>query len=410
MKKERGKRMKRKIRYLHMGDSHNGYTGKTNASGEYEALPIDVMTEEHINVREDDCNKSFAQCVDIAIEEKVDFVLHAGDLFDKWGYKNPNVYDAVHKEVKRLTEAGIPFVVIIGNHDLPDVRGKGVYLKTLSRIPGVHAVYQGFYEQIELEEFNTVLHCVPSTFHQSIMDESLEQVEFVPGKFNIGMAHVGVTTIKHYAESSEKTLVLELDTLVQKKLHYWALGDYHKRMTFGHNIWYSGSTERLGFGEVANAPGVLIVEMEELENGEVTVEVEEHLLNVRPMYDLPVIDAKDKPIETINEEIVKRIQNCDLDGSIVRLRITQLPVELKPFIDQEKIEDMTKSTLYFKIDYKDKILRTDGVTFDTEVEIENIRDGWSKYVEQIPSDVTFDRRRIEQIGDRLIEEAMNKID
>jgi len=60
--------------------------------------------------------KAFERAIDIIIEEKVDFVITSGDLFD---VSNPrvDVVDLSVRELKKLKDNGIPVYGIMGSHD-----------------------------------------------------------------------------------------------------------------------------------------------------------------------------------------------------------------------------------------------------------------------------------------------------
>ena len=60
--------------------------------------------------------QAFTQMIDKIIEEKVDFVIISGDLYD---VSNPRVeiVDHATKELKRLYDEGIPVYGIMGSHD-----------------------------------------------------------------------------------------------------------------------------------------------------------------------------------------------------------------------------------------------------------------------------------------------------
>src|SRR5690625_979415 len=164
------------IKFMHFADTHCGYTGNGSRYGEYESLNIPAQTEDGIPVRQDDVDKTFKQAIDIAIDKNVDFVLHAGDGTDNWGYKRPYVFNQYSSQVSRLFPHNIPYVEIVGNHNLPSEPGMGCYLETLGKFPGVHTAFNG-YEQIELPEFNVVVHCLPATSTHDQFKESLEQVK-----------------------------------------------------------------------------------------------------------------------------------------------------------------------------------------------------------------------------------------
>jgi DNA repair exonuclease SbcCD nuclease subunit len=66
--------------------------------------------------RRADFSKAFHHVIEIAIEEKVDAVVHAGDLFDD---RYPTAED-LHETLRtlfQLKEADIPFLGVVGNHE-----------------------------------------------------------------------------------------------------------------------------------------------------------------------------------------------------------------------------------------------------------------------------------------------------
>lgn len=60
--------------------------------------------------------KSFQKAVEKSIEEKVDFILMAGDLFDS-AYPPIEILKETFAEFKKIREAGIPVFIIAGSHD-----------------------------------------------------------------------------------------------------------------------------------------------------------------------------------------------------------------------------------------------------------------------------------------------------
>ena len=59
---------------------------------------------------------AFANLVSLAIEEGVDFVLLAGDLFDEQD-RSLQAQVLMRKELARLSRAGIETFIVHGNHD-----------------------------------------------------------------------------------------------------------------------------------------------------------------------------------------------------------------------------------------------------------------------------------------------------
>ena len=87
-------------RFMHFSDTHLG------------------NREYMMDLREDDFYEAFNEAVDIALEERVDFIIHSGDLFDTWGPSN-RALSELKDSVLRLKEKGIRTYMVMGDHDRP---------------------------------------------------------------------------------------------------------------------------------------------------------------------------------------------------------------------------------------------------------------------------------------------------
>ena len=85
-------------RVIHTGDTHVGYQ------------------QYHSPERRADFRRAFDAVVDDAIEADVDAVVHAGDLFHDRRPELPDLM-AVLSALRRLDDAGIPFLAVVGNHE-----------------------------------------------------------------------------------------------------------------------------------------------------------------------------------------------------------------------------------------------------------------------------------------------------
>ena len=93
------------LRIAHLADTHLGYSayGKTDpATGR--------------NQRAVDVENAFERAISDILERDVDLVLHAGDVFH---HTRPSWSTLTHfvRQMRRLERAGLPAVVIAGNHD-----------------------------------------------------------------------------------------------------------------------------------------------------------------------------------------------------------------------------------------------------------------------------------------------------
>ncbi|MCL4398255.1 MAG: exonuclease SbcCD subunit D [Candidatus Parvarchaeota archaeon] len=86
------------MKFIHVGDTHIGQVYKNDT-------------------RNNDIKDAFIQMITYAISEKIDFIVHSGDLFDSG---NPPLDSLLFMtdELNRLKIAGIPLFIIPGSHDV----------------------------------------------------------------------------------------------------------------------------------------------------------------------------------------------------------------------------------------------------------------------------------------------------
>ena len=145
------------MKFVHFSDTHLGYS---------DYYKVDPQTG--INQREQDFYNAWNQVIDDILQIKPDFVIHAGDLFHTSRPTNRAIAVAM-EGIQKITNNGIPFVAISGNHSTPKIRATGSIFESLSLMPNVYAAFQSKYQQFRIGE--CLIHCVP---HCSLTEE-LEQ-------------------------------------------------------------------------------------------------------------------------------------------------------------------------------------------------------------------------------------------
>lgn len=167
--------------------------------------------------------RSFSRIVDLCLDERVDALLLAGDLYDgdQTSMKTARFLAA---EMRRLDEAGIRTFLIRGNHD------------ALSRItkeltfPDSVTVFGGRADAVRLDRpehgFDVAIHGM--SFAQPHAPESLLPRYKVPvaGAVNIALMHTSLTG----AAGHDLYAPCNVLDLAAAGFDYWALGHVHKRM------------------------------------------------------------------------------------------------------------------------------------------------------------------------------------
>ncbi len=139
--------------------------------------------------------KSFRIAIDRCINEKVDFVLIAGDLFDS-AYPPIEILKDAFREFRRLKESNIPVFLIAGSHDYSvsgktflDVLEKSGFCKNVS-------IYEEKADKIILEPTlykNVAIYGYPGK-KSSMEVEDIKRIKLqdAPGLFKILMLHTAI--------------------------------------------------------------------------------------------------------------------------------------------------------------------------------------------------------------------------
>lgn len=166
--------------------------------------------------------EAFQNLVQLAIDERVAFVLIAGDLWDcDWPDSGPGLFFI--REVARLDKAGIPVLVVKGNHDAESQ----LTTATIRDWPKNVTMFAHKKPQtLPLEKWNVAIHG-QSYAQQHVLEDLTESYPVpVPGAFNIGMLHTCLE------DGGTDYAPATVDRLVARGYDYWALGHIHNRQDF----------------------------------------------------------------------------------------------------------------------------------------------------------------------------------
>ncbi len=313
------------MRIAHVSDSHLGFS----AFGK-----VDEATG--LNLREVDFYHAFETCISKMIEAKVDAVVHSGDLFDSVRPSNRAISFALD-QFARLSKEEIPVVVIAGNHSTPKLRETGSVFKILEHLDDIHPVYKGDYEAIELGDL--MVHGVPHSDGDTLRNE-ISKIRPSDRHRNIGLLHVGVTSIQDFRMGEFNEQVIPI-SLLNEELDYIALGHYHCHVNVTRNAAYSGSTERLSFSEAKDEKGFTIIDLDRKKREFV-------FLPTRAMLDLEPIDARRMSGEELRSAISTSIEGLELEGKIVRLVVRNVPSPSYRAMDHNWLRSATSSAMHFE--------------------------------------------------------------
>ena len=189
---------------------------------------------------------TFARLITLAIEEPVDLVLIAGDLFDAVAAARAHVGVAA-QELRRLGDAGIPVCVIAGNHDPLGEGSAGVWRDLATAAPAVTVFGPSLQARVFPELDLTV---VGRSCQRHLTSDSPLQGLPVSRttRFVVALAHGSVQRPDLAAQFGQITR----EEIGRSGVDYVALGDWHSTRDVGHGgvtAWYSGAPEMIDLDE-----------------------------------------------------------------------------------------------------------------------------------------------------------------
>ncbi len=348
------------IRFIHTADIHFGMENYGK-----------IDPETGIHTRLLDFARAFDFCIDTALSENVDFFLFSGDAY-KTAHPSQTQQKLLLAAFMRLYKAGIPVVIIIGNHDNPLSFGKAHALDIFGSLP-----IDGFYVMAK-----------PTTL---VLDTNGGKIQIVgipwPTRNTIAISHKHLNAstselTKHISQAvvsiinslamqldpsipavlaahltvsngifsgSEKRAIYGTDPiflpseLAIKPFDYVALGHLHRYQNLNPDgypaVVYSGSPERIDFGERKDDKGFCLVSIAE-KNAAF------HTFCKTPTRAFFQIEVNLKAIEkSFTEQLIEHIKKYTIAGAIVKI-IYHLPDESIDTVDTKAVQEACASAHY----------------------------------------------------------------
>jgi DNA repair protein SbcD/Mre11 len=204
------------VKFIHAADIH--LDSPLTGLSAYPDAPVEMLRTA--------TRDAFTNLVNEAIEQPVDFMVIAGDLYDgTWKDHNTGIYFC--KEMGRLKKAGIPVYLLFGNHD-----AESEMTKKLQLPDNVFTFDTRKPTTFRLEHLKVALHGRSFKEKETIENLATGYPAPVQGMLNIGVLHTALEGNSAHATYAP----CSLDELHAKGYHYWALGHVHE-----HQIWEGAS-------------------------------------------------------------------------------------------------------------------------------------------------------------------------
>lgn len=361
------------MKLLHTGDLHIGMVN-------YSKLDPETGLESRLL----DFLNTLDFIIDTAISEKVNAFLFAGDAY-KTRDPSPTQQRGFGERLKKLTKAGIPVILVVGNHDTPNAEGKANTLDIYSalEIDNIWVSRKPELLNIPTKSGNLQVITVP-WLHKEEYKTVGDKLLSMYGKISADSPAVlvGHVELEGASMGSEKSLAigndvtLPLSLLTERKLKYVALGHIHKYQVLSQNppVVYSGSAERIDFGEEKEDKGFVLVDI----NGEKT-DFKFILSNARKFLTIKISLQEEDTNPT--ETVLKEIEKHDLKDAIVRVNI-DIPANLNKELEMDKIKKALVSA-HFVAGISRNVERAERVKIDTEEAVERLTpfEALQKYLE-----------------------------
>ena len=328
------------MRILHFSDLHIGVEnyGRTDP-------------KTGLSTRLGDFLDSLEQVVEFALNEGVDLVLLAGDAY-KGRDPTQTHQREFAKRLNRLSKAGIPTFLLVGNHDLPAAssRATAVDIFPTLEVANIHVGNSLKTYDVPTPSGPLQVLAVPWPKRSAILSReesrgmSIEQVrqtleERLTDGIEVAASQLdptipailtGHVTVNGATVGTERSMMLGQDhvllvsALVRPQVEYVALGHIHKHQILRPDppmVVYSGSLQRVDFSEEGDEKGFCVIDLDPAApQGQRMTKFEFHKLDARSFVTVDVtLEPQDvDPTATV----VRAIARKEIAGAVVRVRIS----------------------------------------------------------------------------------------
>jgi exonuclease SbcD len=328
------------IRVLHFADVHIGMEnyGRTDPDTGVSSRVVDFL-------------RRMDEMIDFARAREVDLAIFAGDTF-----KSRNPTPTFQREFAFRAQdlaALCPVVLLVGNHDHPAIerRASSIEIYETLQVPNITLGREYRLHEIETKRGPVIVATAPYPIRHLLLNETdlpyrhtIGEIDALLGdalterlraladeaaRYDMPRILTGHFSVAGATFGSERSVMLGRDvTLLGSAVDnpvwdYVALGHIHKHqcLTMGRAdappVVYSGSLERIDFGEEADPKGFVWAEVE---RGRAQWEFVE--VDARPFVTLRVdVRRKGDPTQVVADEIARH----DLREAVVRVIVTADP-------------------------------------------------------------------------------------
>lgn len=326
-----------------IGDSHFGAS--------YNMGSIDPKTQ--LNTRLLDFSKTFDGIIDKLDKKNVKTVVLTGDIFET-RHPTSAQLNIFSKCIQRAIKLGMEIVINVGNHD----QQRNISTTTIDVFAALQLPFLHIYQDIAIHKTDKadiilmpyrdrrMLEAKTNSEAIEIIKNTLEEVSKQSNKKKIVVGHFMLEKSPEGIDPdsfSLNELVLPIDMF--KNFDAVIMGHIHKHEIISHKnpvIMYSGSMEKVSFGEKDHRKVSIIIDPNNIEKFEIMK------TNVRNLFEINLDYSEEKKLfqDTINDKIMEDIDSFNRDMSIKR-SILKVVIKVKEndlyYVDQQLIRNYVLS-------------------------------------------------------------------
>jgi exonuclease SbcD len=291
------------MRFLHTADIH--LDSPLKGLEAHEDAPVEEIRGA--------TRRAFDNLIDLAVEEEVDFVLIAGDLYDgDWKDYNTGLFFV--SRMGRLAKAGIRVFIVSGNHD-----AASQITRAMPPLDNVTQFSSRKPHSVKLDDLGVIIHGQSYSFRAVSDNLAAQYPQHDSNYFNIGFLHTSLTG----REGHEDYAPCTVDELKSKGYDYWALGHVHKREIVSQDPWivFPGNIQ----GRHIKETGVKGATLVTVEDGHV-ISVEDRELDVLrwadSFVDLSGCETTDGVYDAVRQAFEQELDAADGRTLAIRLALT----------------------------------------------------------------------------------------
>lgn len=272
--------MSKSIKFIHTADIHLGKKLSCNSS----------KNSELENLFTEATEQAFKNLVDLAVREAIDFILIAGDLYDREArsIKSSRFF---LEQCQHLKMNDIEIYIISGNHD-----PAGVENEVFELPENVNYFSSENVETIKYKKDNKLAaRILGQSYRQKFENRTMYNYYTAPDQsvFNIALLHTDLNK-----DNNRYVPVNKSELLTKNEIHYWALGHIHQYQKINQkpSINFSGTLQSHNISE-QGSKGAILVEVDS------NLKIKENFIPLAPViFKETVIDLeKENKLDNITD-------------------------------------------------------------------------------------------------------------